>query len=91
MTEAQDALSTPSNVFSMFDNADLTFDDVTDKDGEKHALTQGSFIKYLESDDRLLRQSAYENMYKAYGSYNNTLAATLAGEVKKHVFNARSQ
>ncbi|MDE9799829.1 oligoendopeptidase F [Staphylococcus delphini] len=90
LTEAQDALSTPSNVFSMFDNADLTFEDVTDKDGEKHALTQGSYIKYLESDDRILRQSAYENMYKAYGSYNNTLAATLAGEVKKHVFNARS-
>ncbi|UXR78881.1 MULTISPECIES: oligoendopeptidase F [unclassified Staphylococcus] len=90
LTEAQDALSTSSNVFSMFDNADLTFEDVTDKDGNKHPLTQGTFIKYLESDDRQLRQSAYENVYKAYGAYNNTLSATLAGEVKKHVFNARS-
>ncbi|ARJ51426.1 oligoendopeptidase F [Staphylococcus lutrae] len=90
LAEVQDALSTPSNVFSMFDNADLTFEDVTDKDGKTHPLTQGTFIKYLESDDRVLRQSAYNEMYKAYGSYNNTLAATLAGEVKKHVFNARS-
>ncbi|MGV3243567.1 oligoendopeptidase F [Staphylococcus sp. 11261D007BR] len=90
LTEAQDALSTPGNVFSMFDNADLQFDDVTDKDGVTHPLTQGTFIKYLESDDRILRASAYNNVYKAYGAYNNTLSATLAGEVKKHVFNARS-
>ncbi|WP_087503601.1 oligoendopeptidase F [Staphylococcus haemolyticus] len=90
LTEAQDALSTPSNVYSMFSNADLEFEDAVDKDGEKHPLTQGTFIKYLESDDRELRQSAYNNLYKAYGAYNNTLGSTLAGEVKKNVFNART-
>ena len=41
----------------MFSNADLEFEDAVDKDGEKHPLTQGTFIKYLESDDRELRQS----------------------------------
>lgn len=90
LTEAQDALSTPSNVYGMFSNADLEFEDAVDKNGEKHPLTQGTFIKYLESDDRVLRQSAYNNLYKAYGAYNNTLGSTLAGEVKKNVFNART-
>lgn len=90
LTEVQDALSTPSNVYGMFSNADLEFEDAIDKDGNKHPLTQGTFIKYLESDDRELRQSAYNNVYKGYGSYNNTLGATLAGEVKKNVFNART-
>lgn len=90
LTEAQDALSTLSNVYGMFSNADLEFEDAVDKDGEKHPLTQGTFIKYLESDDRELRQSAYNNLYKAYGAYNNTLGSTLAGEVKKNVFNART-
>ncbi|MEX6262301.1 oligoendopeptidase F [Staphylococcus haemolyticus] len=90
LTEAQDALSTPSNVYGMFSNADLEFEDAVDKDDEKHPLTQGTFIKYLESDDRELRQSAYNNLYKAYGAYNNTLGSTLAGEVKKNVFNART-
>ena len=90
LTEAQDALSTPSNVYGMFSSADLEFEDAVDKDGEKHPLTQGTFIKYLESDDRELRQSAYNNLYKAYGAYNNTLGSTLAGEVKKNVFNART-
>ena len=90
LTEAQDALSTPSNVYGMFSNADLEFEDAIDKDGNAHSLTQGTFIKYLESDDRHLRESAFRNVYKAYGSHNNTLGATLAGEVKKNVFNART-
>lgn len=90
LTEAQDALSTPSNVYGMFSNADLEFEDAIDKDGNTHPLTQGTFIKYLESDDRKLRESAYKNVYKAYGSHNNMLGATLAGEVKKNVFNART-
>ena len=82
LTEAQDALSTPSNVYGMFSNADLEFEDAVDKDGEKHPLTQGTFIKYLESDDRELRQSAYNNLYKAYGAYN-TLGSTLAGKLRR--------
>ena len=90
LTEAQDALSTADNVYGMFSNADLEFEDAIDKDGNRHSLTQGTFIKCLESDDRILRKSAFENLYKAYGAYNNTLSATLAGEVKKNVFNART-
>ena len=66
-----------------FSNADLEFEDAVDKDGEKHPLTQGTFIKYLESDDRELRQSAYNNLYKAYGAYNNTLGSTLAGKLRR--------
>ncbi|MBX8993548.1 oligoendopeptidase F [Staphylococcus pettenkoferi] len=90
LTEAQDALSTPENVYGMFSNADLEFEDAVDSDGQRHPLTQGTFIKCLESDDRTLRQSAYDNLYAKYGAYNNTLSSTLAGEVKKNVFNART-
>ncbi len=47
LTEAQDALSTPSNVYGMFSNADLVFEDAIDKDRNAHPLTQGTFIKYF--------------------------------------------
>lgn len=90
LTEAQDALSTPDNVYGMFSNADLEFEDAVDSEGNHHPLTQGTFIKCLESDDRVLRKSAFENFYKQYAAYNNTLSATLAGEVKKNIFNART-
>lgn len=90
LTEAQDALSTPDNVYGMFSNADLEFEDAVDSEGNRHPLTQGTFIKCFESDDRVLRKSAFDNFYKQYGAYNNTLSATLAGEVKKNIFNART-
>lgn len=48
----------------MFSNADLEFEDAIDKDGNTHPLTQGTFIKYLESDDRKLRESAYKMSIK---------------------------
>ena len=48
----------------MFSNADLVFEDAIDKDGNAHPLTQGTFIKYLESDDRKLRESALEMYIK---------------------------
>ena len=83
LTEAQDALSTADNVYGMFSNADLEFEDAIDKDGNAHSLTQGTFIKCLESDDRVLRKSAFENLYKAYGAFNNTLGSTLVVKLRK--------
>ncbi len=40
-------------------NADLVFEDAIDKDGNAHPLTQGTFIKYLESDDRKLKRKCF--------------------------------
>ncbi|GGA98827.1 oligoendopeptidase F [Macrococcus hajekii] len=89
LAEAGEALSTPSNVFGMFNNADLTFNDVEDKDGNKHPLSQGTYSKYLESDDRVLRENAFNEVYRAYGQFNNTLSQTLGGKVKSAIFSSK--
>lgn len=89
LAEAQEALSASGNTFGMFNNADLTFDDVLDKDGNKLPLSHGNYITYLESEDRVLRENAYKAVYNAYGKYNNTLAQTLAGKVKASVFSSK--
>lgn len=89
LAEAGEALQTPSNVFGMFNNADLEFEQAVDKDGNKHELTHGTYTKLLESEDRILRKSAYDNVYKAYGSHNNTLTATLNGKVKTAIFSSK--
>lgn len=89
LAEAGEALSTPSNVFSMFNNADLKFEDVADKDGQMHPLSQGTYSKYMESEDRVLRKNAYNEVYRAYGQFNNTLSQTLSGKVKAAVFSSK--
>lgn len=89
LAEAGEALSTPSNVFGMFNNADLTFNDVEDKDGNKHPLSQGTYSKYLESEDRVLRENAFKEVYTQYGNFRNTLSQTLGGKVKAAVFSSK--
>ncbi|KAA1042594.1 oligoendopeptidase F [Macrococcus equipercicus] len=89
LAEAGEALSTPSNVFGMFNNADLAFNDIADKDGKLHPLSQGTYVQYLESSDRVLRENAYKEIYRNYGQFKNTLAQTLAGKVKAAVFSSK--
>ncbi|MCE4955726.1 oligoendopeptidase F [Macrococcoides caseolyticum] len=89
LAEAQEALSSSSNTYSMFNNADLTFDNILDQEGNSHPLSHGNYITYLESEDRVLRENAYKAVYREYGKFNNTLSQTLAGKVKASVFSSK--
>ncbi len=80
--------STPSSVFSMLDNADIKFPDATDKDGNTHQITHGSYIPLMQGEDRVLRKSAFENLYNTYKSFENTYTAILSGHLKTLAFNA---
>lgn len=89
LAEASEALSASTNTFGMFNNADLKFDNVKDKEGNSLPLSHGNYITYLESNDRVLRENAYKEVYSKYGQFNNTLAQTLAGKVKASVFSSK--
>ena len=80
--------STPSTVFSMLDNADMKFPDAIDKDGNAHQITHGSYIPCMQSEDRILRKSAFESLYHTYKSFENTYTSILSGHLKTLGFNA---
>lgn len=84
-----DLSETPSDIFAMFNNADIRFDDITDKNGESHQLTHGKYTAYLRSKDRTLRENAFKELYEEYGNYRNTLAAAYRGNLKQHNFYAK--
>lgn len=84
-------LGVPENVFSMFNDADLKFPDALDKDGNAHQVTHESYIPLVQSEDRVLRKSAFESIYHTYASFKNTSAAMLSGQVKSLVFAARAR
>ncbi len=81
----------PDNIFSMFNDADLKFPDATDKDGNKHQVTHGSYIPLMHSNDRELRKSAFESLYGVYENFRNTSAAVLSSQVKCLTFHARAR
>ncbi len=85
---AGEMASSPETIFSMLDNADIKFPDAVDKDGNKHQITHGSYIPLMQSEDRELRKSAFENLYGTYKSFENTYTAVLAAHLKTLAFNA---
>ena len=88
LAAAGEMMQSPDDIYSKFADADLTFPDVVDKDGNKHHLTQGTYISYMESSDRVLRKSAFEQNYSTWGAYRNTVASILNAQVKSLQFNA---
>ena len=85
---AGEMMQAPDDIYSKFADADLTFPDAVDKDGNKHPLSQGTYISYMESNDRLLRKSAFENTYNTWAVNKNTVASILNAQVKSLQFNA---
>ena len=79
------------NIFSMIDNADLSFGEVEDEKGEKVPLTHGSYGVLLQSADRGVRERAFRQYYARYTSLKNTIAATYYGNVLKDVYLTRAR
>ena len=86
LAAAGEMAQSPDNIYGAFADADITFPDAVDSTGKHHPLTQGTFIACEESPDRVLRKSAYENLYHGFGSYKNTAAAVLNAQGKQLKF-----
>ncbi len=81
----------PQNIYGMFSNADMAFADAVDGEGRKHPVTQGTFVLCQESQDRVLRKSAYESLYAGFGGFKNTAAALLNAQNKQQKFFAEAR
>ena len=91
LAAAGEMASAPDNIYGMFNDADVTFPDAVDSEGNRHPLSQGTYISYMESSDRALRKSAFENLYHTYGAYKNTISAVLSAQVKQLQFFAQAR
>jgi len=91
MARAAEVTQASSNIFKMFNNADLTFGPVKDEEGHEVELTHGRYVQFMESKDRRVRQDAFASLYGSYNRFRNTLAATLSASIKKDVFYARAR
>jgi len=86
LASAGEMSGAPSTIYGAFANADITFPDAVDSQGNKHPLSQGTFVPCQESADRELRKSAYENLYHTFGKFKNTAAAVLNAQGKQLKF-----
>ncbi len=86
-----DLAGAPDTIFSMLSSVDMKFPDLTDKDGNKLPLTEGTYSTYIHGDDRALRKQAFESLMGTYGKFGSTIAATYGASVKKDIFYANAR
>ena len=80
-----------ADTYSIFNNADLTFPEIEDENGEKVRITHGRFVSLLESADRRVRKDDFEQFYATYEKFLNTLASLYNGQVKQQIFYAKAR
>ena len=88
LSAAGEMANAPDTIYGAFADADITFADAVDSEGNKYPLRQGNFVSLEDSADRVLRKSAYENLYDSFAAYRNTAAALLNAENKQRKFYA---
>ena len=91
LAAAGEVTGAPTSIYGMFANADITFADAVDGEGNKHPVRQGNFVALQESPDRTLRQSSYESMYRSFINYQNTAAGLLNAQHKQLKFKAEAR
>lgn len=91
LAQASEMAAQPEAIFSMLNDADMSFEDAVDSKGHSHAVTHGSYFPLMQSGDRSLRESAYHSIYGAYGRIKNTSAALLGFQTKQLQFFARAR
>lgn len=91
LAQASEMAAQPEAIFSMLNDADMSFEEAVDSKGHSHAVTHGSYFPLMQSGDRSLRESAYHSIYGAYGRIKNTSAALLGSQTKQLQFFARAR
>lgn len=79
------------NVYSVFTNSELTFNDVKDSKKKTHKLTEGMYANYIRSHDRTLRKHAFEELFNTYHKFNQTLTTTYLGDIKQDLIGMRNR
>ena len=91
LAAAGEMANAPNSIYGMFADADIKFQAAVDAEGKEHPLSQGTFIACEESSDRVLRKSAYENLYNGFAGFKNTAAGLLNAQNKQLKFFAEAR
>ena len=86
LAQAGEITDAAHDIFNMFNDADIRFDNVKDEAGNEITLTKGRYIAFLESKDRQVRKDAFDTLYKSYEAMRNTLGAMYVANIKSDKF-----
>ena len=84
LAQVGDIAGTAQNTFAMLNNVDLKFPTIENEKGEKVRLTHATYIPFMESSNRSVRQEAFSALYNTYSELKNTISSLFAGNIKQY-------
>ena len=75
LAAAGDMAEAPDDIFSVLMNADMKYPDIVLEDGTHLPLTNSTYISYMESPDRAVREGAFKTPYGLIASLPRQLKA----------------
>lgn len=89
LAQMSEVTGATNDIFTMLNNADIKFAEITDEDGDKVRVTHGNYIRFMESHNRQVREDAYNAMYDSYKGLINTIASAYNYNTKNDVVSSR--
>lgn len=77
-----------SNIFDALTESDMTFEPIIDGENTLK-LTGENYGFYLTNSNREIRRQAYENLYKSYKQFSNTISNIYIYNVKQNSFDLK--
>ena len=91
LAAAGELAQAPDQIYGLFADADLTFQDAQDSEGNMHPVSQSTFAVCQGSPDRILRKNSFESLYQGFGAFRNTAAGLLNAQNKQLKFFAEAR
>lgn len=82
LSKYSEVFGAPESAYDIFTTTEFEFDDIKDSQGNNQKMSHGLYSKYLAGQDRVLRQNAFEAMYKPYKNNINTITELYLARVK---------
>ena len=89
LAQAGMILSSPSQIYQNYANADIPWPEVTLSEGETVLLNQSGYGFWRASANREDRKLVFDTFWQTWQQYADGMGATLASEVQSNVFSAR--
>lgn len=89
LAQVSDCLSAPSNIYTMFTNADMTFPKIKNEDGVEVELTDSNYSTFITSKDRRVREEAFKALFGTYKKFENTISTSYTASVKNNIFESK--
>jgi len=85
------ASNTPSDVYNIFDNAEMPTPKITLSNNEEVTLSSAGYTKYRTTENRMDREKIFSTFFENYGKFISTLGANIGGKIKTDYIYAKNR